>query len=85
MDENSVKTVIVVGFNTEYCALFNTITLQDRDFKAIYIEDAISTVNDDKTYTMPGLDINDFVSTILHWPGAIEVLDFDEYLDEYSE
>ncbi len=41
-----------------------------------YIEGA--TVNNSETYEMPGLDINDFVSTILHWSNEVEVLMLDE-------
>ena len=57
--------MIICGFNTEYCGLFN----------------AIGTVNNADTYEMPGLDINDFVSTVLHWSGVIDVLDFDEFIE----
>ena len=53
----------------------------DRGFKTTYIEDAVGTVNNAETYEMPGLDINDFVSTVLHWSGVIDVLDFDEFIE----
>ncbi len=32
---------------------------------------------------MQGLDIKDFVGTVLHWSNAIEVLDYEEYVEEY--
>lgn len=33
---------------------------------------------------MQGLDIKDFVGTVLHWSNAIEVLDYEEYVEEYK-
>ncbi|SIG30011.1 Uncharacterised protein [Mycobacteroides abscessus subsp. abscessus] len=32
---------------------------------------------------MPGLDIKDFIGTVLHWSDVIEVLDFEEYEEIY--
>ena len=43
-----------------------------------FIEDAIGTANTDETYAMPGMDIRDFVGTLLHWSDVIEVLDYEE-------
>lgn len=79
--DESVTDLIICGFNTEYCGLFNAIAANDRGYKTTYIEDAIGTVNNADTYEMPGLDINDFVSTVLHWSGVIDVLDFDEFIE----
>lgn len=79
--DESVTDLIICGFNTEYCGLFNAILANDRGFKTTYIEDAVGTVNNAETYEMPGLDINDFVSTVLHWSGVIDVLDFDEFIE----
>ena len=45
---------------------------------------ATGTVNTDETYEMPGLDIKDFVGTVLHWSNAIEVLAYEEYVEEYK-
>ena len=38
----------------------------------------------DETYEMQGLDIKDFVGTVLHWSNVIEVLDYEEYVEEYK-
>lgn len=34
-------------------------------------------------YEMEGLDIRDFVGTVLHWSNVIEALDQDEYRQTY--
>jgi hypothetical protein len=34
-------------------------------------------------YEMEGLDIRDFVGTVLHWSNVFEVLDQDEYKQTY--
>ncbi len=39
-----------------------------------FIENATGTVNRDALYEMQGLDIKDFVGTVLHWSNAIEVI-----------
>ena len=44
-----------------------------------FIEDATNTVNSSVEYEMEGLDIRDFVGTVLHWSNVIEVVDFEEY------
>ena len=41
-------------------------------------------MNDEDVYEMPGLDIRDFVGTVLHWSNVIEVLDLEEYEEEYN-
>ena len=33
---------------------------------------------------MHGLDIRDYVGTVLHWSNVIEVLDLEEYEEIYS-
>jgi hypothetical protein len=33
---------------------------------------------------MEGLDVRDFVGTALHWSNVIEVLDQEEYVEEYK-
>lgn len=75
-----VTELIIIGFNMEYCILFNAIIANELGFKVTVIEDACATVNDSETYEMPGLDINDFVSTVLHWSDEVEVLMIDEYV-----
>ncbi|MDJ1110555.1 isochorismatase family cysteine hydrolase [Macrococcus caseolyticus] len=75
-----VTELIIIGFNMEYCILFNAIIANELGFKVTVIEDACATVNNSETYEMPGLDINDFVSTVLHWSDEVEVLMIDEYV-----
>ncbi|WP_284140259.1 isochorismatase family protein [Virgibacillus sp. LDC-1] len=78
-----VKHLFIVGFNTEFCCMFTAIAAYDRGFDVTFVEDATGTVNDGNTYEMSGLDIRDFVGTVLHWSDAIEVLDFEEYVEKY--
>ncbi|PAV28638.1 isochorismatase [Virgibacillus profundi] len=83
LEELEVDHLFITGFNTEFCCQFTAIAAYDRGFKVTFIEDATGTVNNDETYEMKGLDIRDFVGTVLHWSDVIEVLDFEEYEDEY--
>ncbi|HET7578782.1 MAG TPA: isochorismatase family protein [Bacillales bacterium] len=76
-----VDHVVVTGFNTEFCCQFTAIAAYDRGYKVTFIENATATVNDENNYEMPGLDIRDFVGTVLHWSNVIEVLDFEEYME----
>lgn len=80
--DSKVENITIVGFNTEYCCLFSSIAAYDRGFKVTFIEDAIGTCNDENTYEMPGLDINDFVGSFLDWSGVVEVLYTEELLEE---
>lgn len=48
------------------------------------MEDATGTVNDEEAYEMKGLDVRDFVGTVLHWSNVIEVLDIEEYEQKYQ-
>lgn len=84
LEELEVDHVFITGFNTEFCCMFTTISAFDRGYKVTFIEDATGTANTDETYEMPGLDIRDFVGTVLHWSDAIEVLDYEEYVEEYK-
>ncbi|SET37982.1 Nicotinamidase-related amidase [Oceanobacillus limi] len=79
-----VNHLFITGFNTEFCCMFTAISAFDRGFEVTFIENATGTTNDEDTYEMKGLDIRDFVGTVLHWSDVIEVLDFDEYLEEYK-
>lgn len=76
-----VEHVYITGFNTEFCCQFTAIAAYDRGFRTTFIEDATNTVNNAETYEMPGLDIPDFVGTVLHWSNVIEVLGMEEYLE----
>lgn len=81
LDALGVKHVVITGFNTEFCPQFTAIAAYDRGFQVTFIEDATATVNDDSIYEFPGLDIRDFVGSVLNWSNVIEVLDYDEYVE----
>ena len=83
LEELAVDHLFITGFNTEFCCMFTAIAAYDRGYKVTFIEDATGTVNTDETYEMKGLDIRDFVGTVLHWSETIEVLDYEEYEKEY--
>lgn len=78
LKEASVDHITIVGFNTEFCCMFSAIAAFDRGYQVRLIEDACGTANDDETYEMPGLDINDFVGTVLDWSSVIEVIYTEE-------
>ncbi|MDW0118787.1 isochorismatase family protein [Sporosarcina thermotolerans] len=84
LGELEVDHVFITGFNTEFCCMFTAISAFDRGYKVTFIEDATGTVNTDETYEMPNLDIRDFVGTVLYWSDVIEVLDYEEYVEEYK-
>lgn len=75
-----VTHVVITGFNTEYCPQFTAIAAYDRGYQVTFIEDATATVNKANDYGFPGLDIRDFVGTVLDWSNVIEVLDYEEYV-----
>lgn len=79
LEQLGVEHLLITGFNTEFCCQFTAIAAYDRGYQVTFIEDATGTVNDEETYEMKGLDITDFVGTVLHWSNIIEVLDFEEY------
>ncbi|SHN84887.1 Nicotinamidase-related amidase [Paenibacillus sp. ov031] len=85
LHEHQVEHVFIVGFNTEYCCLFTAITAEYEGFKVTLIEDATGSVNTEETYEMPGLDIQDFVGSILNWSNCIEVLYWHEYKRMYDD
>ena len=84
LEKLGVDHVFITGFNTEFCCMFTAIAAFDRGYTVTFIEPATGTVNTEETYEMPGLDIKDFVGTVLHWSNAIEVLDYEEYVEEYK-
>ncbi len=81
LKDAGIEQITIVGFNTEFCCLFSTIAAFDRGFQVDFIEDAIGTCNDESTYEMPGLDINDFVGSFLDWSGVVNVLYTEELLN----
>lgn len=80
-----VNHVFITGFNTEFCCTFTAISAFDRGYKVTFIEDATGTVNSGETYEMNDLDIPDFIGTVLHWSETMEVLDHEEYVEEYVD
>ncbi len=84
LEQLEVKHLFITGFNTEFCCMFTAISAFDRGFEVTFIENATGTVNTDETYEMKGLDIRNFVGTVLHWSDVIEVLDYEEYVKEYK-
>lgn len=84
LEKLGVNHLFITGFNTEFCCMFTAISAFDRGYKVTFIENATGTVNTDETYEMQGLDIRDFVGTVLDWSDVIEVLDSEEYVGEYK-
>lgn len=84
LEKLGVNHLFITGFNTEFCCMFTAISAFNRGYKVTFIENATGTVNTDETYEMQGLDIKDFVGTVLHWSNVIEVLDYEEYVEEYK-
>lgn len=76
--------LFITGFNTEFCCMLTAISGFDRGYEVTFIEDATGTVNEGDTYEMAGLNIRDFVGTALHWSNVIEVLDVEEYVEDYQ-
>src|SRR5690625_1309984 len=84
LEQLGIEHLFITGFNAEFCCQFTAIAAYDRGYKVTFIEEATGTVNDGSTYEMEGLDIRDFVGTVLHWSNVIEVLDQEEYVEEYK-
>lgn len=84
LEKLGVDHIFITGFNTEFCCMFTAISGFDRGFKVTFIENATGTVNTDETYEMQGLDIKDFIGSVLHWSNVIEVLDYEEYVEKYK-
>lgn len=84
LEKLGVKHLFITGFNTEFCCQFTAIAAYDRGYQVTFIEDATGTVNDEATYEVKELDVRDFVGTVLHWSNVIEVLDLEEYVENYK-
>ncbi|WP_342571874.1 isochorismatase family cysteine hydrolase [Paenibacillus sp. FSL R5-0749] len=82
--DHQIEHVFIVGFNMEYCCLFTAINAEHEGFKVTLIEDASGTVNTAETYEMKGLDIQDFIGSILNWSGCIDVLYMNEFKEQYT-
>ncbi|WP_077614826.1 isochorismatase family protein [Caenibacillus caldisaponilyticus] len=79
----NVDHLFIVGFSIECCCLFTAITGVHRGYQVTFIEDATGTVNDEKTYEMPGLDIRNMFGSILNWSNQIEVQYYDGDVEKY--
>lgn len=84
LDKLGASHLFITGFETEFCCMFTAISAYDRGYKVTFIENAVGTTNSEKSYGMPGLNINDFVGTVLNWSGVIEVLGYEEYVKKYK-
>lgn len=82
LTKNSVKNIIICGFNTEFCCMFTAIAGFDRGYNVTFIEDATGTLGDENSYEMPGLNIRDFVGSVLNWSNIIKVLYYDEFINK---
>jgi nicotinamidase-related amidase len=74
LEMHDISELYITGFNMEFCILFTSITAADRGYDVTVIEDLCGTVNKGDTYEMNGLDINDFVGTVIDWSGVIKNL-----------
>lgn len=75
---HGIDELYITGFNMEFCILFTSIAAADRGYDVTVIEDLCGTVNSGETYEMPGLDIVDFLGTVIDWSGVVE----NKYLEE---
>ena len=82
LQQRGIERLLITGFNIEYCCLFTSIVASHLGFHTTMIEDACGTTGDENSYEMPGLDIVDFVGTILNWSDYVEVLYYDEYIEQ---
>lgn len=78
LEDNKIDKLYIIGFNIEFCVLFTSVAAADRGYEVIVLEDLCGTVNDEDTYEMDGLDIIDFVGSVIDWSGVIK----NEYLEE---
>ncbi|GED57901.1 isochorismatase family protein [Brevibacillus formosus] len=79
-----VDHLFIIGFETEFCCMFTAIAAYDRGYKVTFIKDATGTTNNAESYGMQGLDIKQFVGTVLRWSSVIEVVDYAEYAEKYK-
>lgn len=78
LKSHNIKELYITGFNMEFCILFTSISAADRGYEVTVIEDLCGTVNGEDAYEMPGLDIVDFLGTVMDWSGVME----NKYLEE---
>lgn len=84
LKQSGIDKLVIVGFNIEFCCMFTAIVAEHEGFEVILIEDACGTISDAETYEMPGLDVYDFVGTVLNWSDCISVLYLEEYLESLN-
>ena len=83
--QHSIGHVVITGFNTEFSCMFTAIGADHEGFKVTFIEDACGSIADDETYETPGLNLNNFIGTVLDWSGCVEVLYSDQYTNENED
>lgn len=78
LKSHNIAELYITGFNMEFCILFTSIAAADRGYDVTVIEDLCGTVNGEDSYEMPGLDIVDFLGTVMDWSGVMS----NKYLEE---
>lgn len=78
LKSHNIDELYITGFNMEFCILFTSISAADREYDVTVIEDLCGTVNGEDAYEMPGLDIVDFLGTVMDWSGVMN----NKYLAE---
>ncbi len=78
LKSHNIDELYITGFNMEFCILFTSISAADRGYDVTVIEDLCGTVNGEDAYEMPGLDIVDFLGTVMDWSGVMN----NKYLEE---
>jgi len=84
LEKLGVDHLFIIGFETEFCCMFTAIAAYDRGYKVTFIKDATGTTNTAESYGMQGLDIKQFVGTVLRWSSVIEVVNYTEYTEKYK-
>lgn len=84
LEKLEVDHLFIIGFETEFCCMFTAIAAYDRGYKVTFIKDATGTTNTAESYGMQGLDIHQFVGTVLRWSSVIEVVNYTEYAEKYK-
>ncbi|NTU28639.1 isochorismatase family protein [Brevibacillus sp. HB1.1] len=84
LEKLGVDHLFIIGFETEFCCMFTAIAAYDRGYKVTFIKDATGTTNTAESYSMQGLDIKQFVGTVLRWSSVIEVVNYTEYAEKYN-
>ncbi|MED1798681.1 isochorismatase family protein [Brevibacillus porteri] len=84
LEKLGVDHLFIIGFETEFCCMFTAIAAYDRGYNVTFIKDATGTTNTAESYSMQGLDVKQFVGTVLRWSSVIEVVNYTEYTEKYK-